>query len=77
MFQESMADELEEGEEGGREGEVEIRLEMWCCDPSNPKGVGLAVRGMGWFHNLYGRLLFWDGVRRVVRSEEEERRKRA
>lgn len=74
MLQESMADEL-----GGEEGEevVEIRLEMWCCDPSNPKGVGLAVRGMGWLHKLYGRLLFWDGVRRVVRGEEEEGRKRA
>ena len=66
-LQERMADSL-------GQGEVEIRLEMYYCDPSNPKGTWATK--VNWFHTLYGRFLFWDGVRRVVRDGEEERQRK-
>lgn len=66
-LQESMADTL-------GQVEIEIRLEMYYCDPSNPNGTWATK--VNWFHTLYGRLLFWDGVRRVMRGGEEERQRK-
>ena len=67
-LQQEMADDL------GRD-EVEIRLEMYYCHPTNPKGVNFLVKKMTWFHILYSRLLFWDGVRRAVKAADEERKR--
>ena len=55
--------------------EIEIKLEMYYCNPSNPKGN--SATKVNWLHTLYGRLLFWDGMRRVVRAREKEGSKRA
>ena len=67
LLQESMTDSL-------CKDDVEIRLEMYYCDPIHPKGTWATK--VNWFHTLYGRLLFWEGVRRVVRGGEEERQRK-
>lgn len=61
MLQESMADRL-------GDDEIEIRLEGYYCNPM--KSGGSWAEKMAWFHELYARCLFSDGIRAVLAGAE-------
>lgn len=51
--------------EDDSEGEVKIVYSSIACNPMNQEHV--FARWLGAFHVLYARVLFWDGVREVLR----------
>lgn len=46
-----------------KEPRVEIRLQSFTCNPKSKKMSNISI--LSWFHRLYAKLLFADGMRKI------------